>query len=231
MDTQTDITARLLVAEDEVPLANFLERGLISCKYSVKVVHDGADAFQTAGEVHYDLMLLDLNLPTLDGISILKQLRPSKPDLPILVLTGRSGIEDRVMALDAGADDCLPKPFSILELRARIRALLRRRNPRESRVMQIADLTMDRDRYWVERAGRKISLTVKEFSVFEYLMLNAGRPVTRPMIMENVWKMPHDPNSNLVDVYVKYVRDKIDTPGSVKLLKTVRGVGYVLSEN
>jgi DNA-binding response OmpR family regulator len=223
--------AKLLVAEDDLPLAHFLSRGLQGNKYTVDLVHDGETALQSLRASRYDLLILDLNLPKLDGIALLKQLRPTTPDLPVLVLTGRSSLEDRVMALDGGADDCMAKPFSFHELAARTRALLRRKNNGCGRVLQVGDLSLDRAQFRVERSGKRINLTGKEFAVLEYLMMNTKRTVTRASIMENVWKMPYDNSSNLVDVYVKYVRDKVDAGFSPRLLRTIRGVGYVIAEN
>ena len=224
--------ARLLVAEDDVPLAQFLKRSLQGNRYDVDVVHDGELALQSLRGTSYDLLILDLNLPKLDGMMLLSQLRPAMPNLPVLVLTGRSALEDRVLALDKGADDCLVKPFSFHELGARTRALLRRKNNGCGRVLQVGELVLDREQFKVERAGKRIDLTSKEFSLLEYLMMNARKPVSRSMIMENVWKTAYDSSSNLVDVYVKYVRDKVDTPeSSPKLIRTIRGIGYVIAEN
>ena len=224
--------AHVLVAEDDIPLAHFLKRGLQGEKYHVDLAHDGEAAFQAANGVPYDLLILDLNLPKLDGMGVLKQVRPVMPSLPILVLTGLSRLEDRVMALDGGADDCLVKPFSFHELAARTRALLRRNDKGKNscRVLQVGDLILDREQFRVERAGKRIDLTGIEFAVLEYLMMNARRAVTREMIMENVWKLPYDGSTNLIDVYVKYVRDKIDTEFLPKLLRTIRGVGYVVAD-
>jgi DNA-binding response OmpR family regulator len=221
----------LLIAEDDVPLARFLKRGLQADKYSVDLTHDGEAAIQAVRASQYDLLILDLNLPKLDGMALLQQLRPTMPSLPILVLTGRNRLEDRVMALDGGADDCLIKPFSFHELAARTRALMRRTGAGTGRLIQVGDLVLDRDQFRVERSGKRIDLTAKEFSVLECLMLNARRSVTRSMLMEYVWKAPYDPSTNLVDVYVKYVRDKLDGEFPVKLLRTIRGVGYVIAEN
>jgi DNA-binding response OmpR family regulator len=224
--------AKLLVAEDDAPLAHFLKRGLQSNRYEVDVVHDGEMALQSLRSTPYDLLILDLNLPKLDGLKVLGQLRPVMPNLPVLVLTGKVALEDRVLALDTGADDCLIKPFSFHELGARTRALLRRKNNGCGRVLQVGDLILDREQFKVERSGKRVDLTNKEFSLLEYLMMNAKKPVTRAMIMENVWKAPYDSTSNLVDVYVKYVRDKVDPPeSSPKLLRTIRGVGYVIADN
>ena len=222
---------QLLIAEDDVPLAQFLKRGLEADKYAVKLVHDGEAALQAAQTALYDLVILDLNLPKLDGLALLKQLRPAKPQLPVLVLTGRSQLEDRVNALDGGADDCLIKPFSFRELSARTRALLRRNTRNAGRVMQVGDLVLDREELRVERCGKRIDLTSKEFLVLECLMMNARHPVTRAALMEYVWKAPYDSTTNLVDVYVKYVRDKVDGNFPVKLLRTIRGVGYVMADN
>ena len=224
--------AHILVVEDDLPLANFLKRGLQNQQYSVDLAHDSETALRTLQGTPCDLLLVDLGLPALDGVSVLDQLRPVMPKLPVLVLTGQSALEDRVMILDHGADDCVLKPFSFPELTARIRALLRRKNNGNERQLRVGDLTLDREHFLVERNSRRIDLTEREFAVLEYLMVNARRTVTRPMIMENVWKAPYDPNSNLVDVYIKYVRDKIDGEGfAPKLLRTMRGVGYVVAEN
>jgi len=223
---------QVLVAEDDIPLAHFLRRGLSGNQYSVDLAHDGEAAVQALSQTAYNLLILDLNLPKLDGLSVLKQVRPHAPSLPILVLTARNRLEDRITALDSGADDCLIKPFSFQELTARTRALMRRQGGHvQAGPLQVADLTLNRAEFRVERAGRKIDLTAKEFALLEYLMTNARRPVTRAMIMENVWREPYDGSTNLVDVYVKYVRDKVDADASLKLVRTIRGVGYVLSDN
>jgi DNA-binding response OmpR family regulator len=221
----------LLIAEDDVPLAHFLKRGLQADQCAVDVVHDGESAFQAARTSQYDLLILDLNLPKLDGMALLRQLRPVMPSLPVLVLTGRSRLEDRLLALDGGADDCLIKPFSFHELTARARALMRRNSGGNTHCMQVADLLLDREEFRVERAGKQITLTPKEFLVLECLMTNSRRPVTRAMLMEYVWKTPYDARTNLVDVYVKYVRDKIDNGFPTKLLRTIRGIGYVIADN
>jgi DNA-binding response OmpR family regulator len=223
--------ASVLVVEDDFPLANFLQRSLQGSDYAVDVAHDGEAAFQAVSTAQYDLMVMDLNLPKLDGISLLKRVRTTISRLPILVLTARGEVEDRIRTLDCGADDYLVKPFSFLELLARSRALLRRQSGSTVGEIQVGDLTLNRDEFRVERAGKKIELTAKEFALLEYLMSNARRPVTRAMIMENVWKSPYDGSTNLVDVYVKYVRDKVDAGFSNRLVKTIRGVGYVLNEN
>jgi len=229
--TPTNNHAHLLIAEDDIPLAHFLKRGLQTGSFGVDVVHDGESALNAVNKNPYNLLILDLNLPKLDGMLLLRQLRPSKPNLPVLVLTGRSQLEDRVSALDGGADDCLTKPFSFHELNARVRALLRRQVGCSTGTLQVGDLVLSRPEHRVERAGQKVELTAKEFALLEYLMMSAGRPVTRAQIMENVWKTQYDAKTNLVDVYVKYVRDKVDAGAATKLIRTIRGVGYVLAEN
>lgn len=221
----------VLVVENDVPLARFLQRKLQSERCAVDIVHDGQTATKAAVGSQYNLLILDMNFPKLDGVSLLKQLRPVNPQLPILALAAGSRSEDRVMVLDSGADDCLAKPFSFQELAARTRALLRRTCHSNSGTIQVSDLFLNRDELRVERAGKKIDLTAKEYALLEYLMINARRPVTRVMIMEKVWKASYDDSTNLVDVYVKYVRDKVDAEASIKLVRTIRGVGYVLTDN
>jgi two-component system, OmpR family, copper resistance phosphate regulon response regulator CusR len=225
-------SAHLLIAEDDIPLAGFLQRVLGREHYAVDVRHDGEAALGALAEKHYDLLILDLNLPKIDGLSVLKQVRPTSPRLPVLVLTGRSRVEDRILTLDSGADDCLVKPFSFQELTARVRAILRRisgSGPGEP--ILVGGLTLNRAEFRAERDGKRIELTAREFSLLEYLMMNAPRPVTREMIMENVWRGTYDGSSNLVDVYIKYVRDKVDAGFSNKLVRTVRGVGYMVAGN
>jgi two-component system, OmpR family, copper resistance phosphate regulon response regulator CusR len=220
---------RILIAEDDVPLASFVKRGLEAEHYAVDTTADGEQARAMASEFDFDLVVLDLGLPRLDGISILRSVRTRKPSMPILVLTGRTRVEERVQCLDLGADDFLSKPFSFSELSARIRALLRRsRLPTES-VLTVEDLKLDRVERRVERAGRRVELTSKEFALLEYMMRNAGRRVTRAMIIEHVWNLSFDTCTNVVDVYVNYLRRKIDDGFALRLIHTIRGVGYELS--
>lgn len=220
---------RILVVEDDTPLASFVQKGLQEEHYAVDTANDGEQARAMAIEFDYDLLVLDLNLPRLDGLVVLREVRRVKADLPVLVLTGRSRVVDRVETLDAGADDCLIKPFSYSELSARVRALLRRgRAPLESH-FTVADLRLDRVERKVERAGKRIELTSKEFALLEYLMKNAGRRLTRTMIIEHVWNLAFDTTTNVVDVYINYLRKKVDEGFSPKLIHTVRGVGYELS--
>ena len=226
-----DAGSRVLVVEDDIPLAQLLRQQLEGKAYSVHVVHDGEEARRILEAEKFDLVILDLNLPKLDGVTLLRHIRPANPRLPVLVLTARSLVEDRALSLDTGADDCMVKPFSFIELHARVRALLRRNNGAVSRISQVADLSLDREEHRVERGGRRIELTTREFDLLEFLMRNAGRPVSRARLMEQVWNMPFDPSTNLVDVYVKYVRDKVDHEGEMKLIRTIRGVGYVLADD
>jgi DNA-binding response OmpR family regulator len=220
---------RVLIAEDDVALAKFVSQGLEAEHYTVDVCSDGEQARTAASEVDYDLIILDLNLPKLDGVAVLRQLRSKKPTLPVLVLTQRTRVEDRVQCLDTGADDYLPKPFSFSELSARIRALLRRSHLPSESILAIDDLKLDRIEHRVERSGRRIDLTTKEFALLEYLMHNAGRCVTRAMIIEHVWNLTFDTTTNVVDVYINYLRRKVDDGHVTKLIHTVRGVGYELN--
>ena len=220
---------RILIAEDDEALARIIRQGLEGEHYTVDVLPDGEQARAAATQSDYDVVILDLNLPKLDGVSVLRQLRSKKPSLPVLVLTQRTRVEDRVQCLDTGADDYLVKPFSFSELSARIRALVRRSHLPSESVLMAADLKLDRVQRMVERAGSRIDLTTKEFSLLEYLLLNAGRRVTRSMIIEHVWNLTFDTTTNVVDVYINYLRRKIDDGHPAKLIHTVRGVGYELS--
>jgi DNA-binding response OmpR family regulator len=231
LEIHAETTAKVLVAEDDIPLAHFLQRSLRTAKYNVDVAHDGEAALEAITTSSYGLLILDLNLPKIDGLSLLSRVRPIMPNLPVLVLTARNSLEDRVVALDGGADDCMVKPFSFQELTARSRALLRRnRSSAAGGVLQVGDLVLNRSEFRVERAGKKIELTAKEFALLEYLMMNARRTVTRAMILQEVWKAAYDGSTNLVDVYVKYVRDKVDGGFETKLMRTVRGIGYVITD-
>jgi|SRR3974390_732792 len=220
---------RILIAEDDEALGKFVRQGLEGEHYSVDVVPDGEQARSAATDAEYDVVILDLNLPKMDGVSVLRHLRSKKPSLPVLVLTQRTRVEDRVQCLDTGADDYLAKPFSFSELSARIRALVRRSHLPSESVLTVADLKLDRVEHLVERAGQRIELTTKEFALLEYLMRNAGRKVTRSMIIEHVWNLTFDTTTNVVDVYINYLRRKVDDGHATKLIHTVRGVGYELS--
>jgi DNA-binding response OmpR family regulator len=221
---------RILIVEDDVSLAGFLSGELEAQGFVVEQVHDGEEALRILEAKRlFDLVMLDLNLPKLDGISLIQRLRPLQPRLPVLVLTARSRVEDKVKALESGADDCLTKPFSLIELLARVQALLRRNSGVVPNCSTIGDLTMYRDQRRVERNGRRIELTPREFAILDVMMRNVGRPVSRATLLEEVWNLaPSESATNIVDVYMKYVRDKIDLPGEPRLTHTVRGVGYEL---
>jgi DNA-binding response OmpR family regulator len=222
---------RVLIVEDDLSLADFLRAELQGQRYMVELLHDGEGAvLALADDRRYDLLILDLNLPKLDGISLIEKVRPAQPRLPMLVLTARNGIDDKVRAFQSGADDCLTKPFSLAELLARVQALLRRNSGLIPNCSQVGDLTLLREERRVERNGRRIELTPREFAILEVLMRNAGRPVSRATLLEEVWNMPAEPSTNIVDVYMKYVRDKVDRPGERKLTHTIRGFGYELRD-
>ncbi|HZO99792.1 MAG TPA: response regulator transcription factor [Terriglobia bacterium] len=221
---------RVLLAEDDGPVATFVQKGLEAEQYAVDVASDGEEARSMAEHYDFDLFILDLGLPKLDGLEVLKRVRQQKPSLPVLVLTGRARIEDRVKGLDSGADDYLTKPFSFSELSARVRALMRRGSRPADATLRVEDLVMDRVERTVKRGERRIELTPREFALLEYLMRNAYRPVTRAMIIEHVWNFTFDTMTNVVDVYINYVRKKLHENGEAKLIYTVRGVGYQLGK-
>jgi heavy metal response regulator len=219
---------RVLVIEDELRVRSFLERGLQEAGFAVDVAEDGETGLRMALVHPYDVIVLDLMLPKRDGLSVLRELRSAGRATPVLVLTARDEVDDRVRGLDAGADDYLPKPFAFAELLARVRSLLRRGTARPS-LIEIDDLRIDLLARKAERGGTKIDLTQKEFALLEYLARHAGEVVTRTMISEHVWDMNFDSFSNVIDVYIRYLRRKIDEPFPNKLIHTRRGVGYVLS--
>jgi two-component system copper resistance phosphate regulon response regulator CusR len=220
---------RILIVEDDVALGSFLRKGLEAEHHTVDTALDGEQGCSMAIGVDYDLVVLDLNLPRVDGLSVLKSVRQCKANLPVLILTARGRIEDRVQCLDSGADDYLVKPFSFLEMSARARALLRRSHLPSESVLTVRDLNLDRVERKVQRGGRRIELTTKEFALLEYLMRNAGRRLTRAMIIEHVWNLTFDSTTNVVDVYINYLRRKVDDGFQPPLIHTVRGVGYQLS--
>ena len=217
---------RILVAEDDRPVAAFISKGLAAQTDVVDVAGDGEEAMFLAEHYDYDVVILDVNLPKADGFSVLQRIRTKKPDLAVLFLTGSVQVCDRVKGLDLGADDYLTKPFSLSELLARVRAVVRRSARPVESVLKVDDLVMDRVQRAVTRAGRPINLTPKEFALLEYLMRSAGRSVSRPMIIEHVWNLGFDSTTNVVDVYINYLRKKIDGEAERKLIHTVRGVGY-----
>jgi heavy metal response regulator len=220
---------RILVVEDEKKVASFIKRGLEEEGYAVDVAADGEEGLAMGLECIHDLLILDIRLPKMDGLRVLKELRREKVMTPVLLLTVRATIEDKVLGLDAGADDYLTKPFAFQELVARVRALLRRRPAADPAILQVADLTLDPARRTVSRRGERIELTPREFTLLDYFMRHPGRVLTRAMIAEHVWDYSFDTTTNVIDVYVNYLRKKIDTGREPKLLHTVRGVGYVLN--
>jgi heavy metal response regulator len=219
---------RLLVVEDENKVASFIKKGLEEEGYAVDLAADGEAGLAMALARVHDLIILDIRLPKLDGLQVLQMLRQDKITTPVLLLTVRATIEDKVLGLDAGADDYLTKPFAFQELVARVRALLRRRAETEPTILQVSDLSLDPARRTVTRGGAKIDLTAREFSLLDYFMRNPGRVLTRTMIAEHVWDYSFDTSTNIIDVYVNYLRKKIDAEREPKLLHTVRGVGYML---
>jgi heavy metal response regulator len=219
---------RLLVVEDEAKLARFIQQGLQEEGYAVDVANTGEMGLAMALERVHDVIILDIHLPQMDGLRVLQELRQARVTTPVLLLTVRATIEDKVLGLDAGADDYLTKPFAFQELVARVRALLRRRTDVASPVLQVADLTLDPARRVVMRGGETIMLTAREFALLDYFMRHPGRVLTRMMIAEHVWDYAFHHTTNVIDVYVQYLRKKIDAGREPKLLHTVRGVGYIL---
>jgi len=218
----------ILVVEDEQRLARLLQRVLTEERHAADVAYTGDDGLSLALSGSYDLIILDLMLPGVDGMEICRELRAEEVPTPILMLTARGEVEDRVAGLNVGADDYLTKPFAMSELLARVNALLRRRDrvPDMSHVLQVGDLTLDLLRREARRGSRPIELTPKEFSLLEYLMRNQGIVLTRTQIIDHVWRYDLDAVSNVVDIYIHYLRDKIDRGAAQPLIKTVRGVGY-----
>ncbi len=219
---------RVLVVEDERKVASFIRQGLGEEGYAVDVASNGEEGLAMARDGVHDLIILDIGLPKMNGLQVLQELRRRKVTTPVLLLTVRATIEDKVLGLDAGADDYLTKPFAFQELVARVRALLRRRTEGGPAVLQFADLTLDPARHTAFRGGQKIDLTAKEFALLDYFMRNPGRVLTRTMIIEHVWDYDFDTGTNVVDVYVNYLRKKIDSDREPKLIHTIRGVGYVM---
>jgi two-component system, OmpR family, copper resistance phosphate regulon response regulator CusR len=220
---------RILVVEDDRKVASFVRQGLAEEGHTVEVVGDGGEALDLVlAEPPYDLVVLDLMLPRRDGFEVLRTLRARRVKSPVLVLTARDTVADKVRGLDLGADDYLTKPFAFGEFLARTRALLRRAADQHAPVLQLEDLSLDPATRLVTRGGRRIDLTTREYALLEYFMRNGGRVLTRPMIAEHVWGVDFDRESNIIDVYVGYLRKKIDAGGGPRLLHTVRGAGYVL---
>ncbi len=218
---------RILVIEDEKRIADFLSRGMESAGYAVDVAHDGQTGLALSHSTAYDLIVLDLMLPDMDGLEVLEKIRNRKVSPPVMILSARNAVDDRVKGLELGADDYLVKPFAFVELLARVRALLRRGQPTPER-LQVGDLILDCIRRKVTRSSQPVELAPKEFSILEYMMRNPGRPLSRTMIVEHVWDMDYDGLTNIVDVYIRHLRTKIDEGWPNRLIHTVRGIGYML---
>jgi DNA-binding response OmpR family regulator len=221
---------RVLVIEDDRKVASFIQTGLEQEGYAVDALNDGAEAGEQARVIDYDAVVLDLMLPGRSGFQVLRDIRAKKASLPVLILTAKDALDERVAGLDAGADDYMTKPFALAELSARLRALLRRGAPRES-VLRVADLEMDTIRRKVRRAGNAIDLKPKEYALLEILMRNTDRPLTKALIIEHVWDIHFDSISNVVEVHINSLRNKIDKGFDLPLIHTVRGVGYVLTDS
>jgi DNA-binding response OmpR family regulator len=220
---------RVLVIEDDRKVASFIQTGLEQEGYAVDALNDGAEAGDQAHAIDYDAVVLDLMLPGRSGFQVLRDIRAKKAFLPVLILTAKDALDERIAGLDAGADDYMTKPFALAELSARLRALLRRGAPRES-VLRVADLEMDTVRRKVRRAGKAIDLKPKEYALLEILMRNTDRPLTKALIIEHVWDIHFDSVSNVVEVHINSLRNKIDKGFAPPLIHTIRGVGYVLTD-
>jgi two-component system copper resistance phosphate regulon response regulator CusR len=221
---------RILVVEDEAKVAEFVARGLRDQRFAVDVSNDGQTGLEMAESCNYDLIVLDLMLPGLSGLEVIKRIRRRGSQVPVLVLTARAGTAEKVENFEAGADDYLTKPFAFDELLVRVKALLRRGSPERSNLLRIGDLEIDRQKQEAKRAGKRIELTPKEYSLLEYLSANAGRTMSRTMIIEHVWDESFQGLTNIVDVYVRHLRSKVDDQNPKKLIRTVRGVGYSISD-
>jgi two-component system OmpR family response regulator len=226
--TEAASAIRILIVEDEARLAANLQRGLIEQGFAVDTAADGERALGRSREVAYDLVVLDVMLPGMDGFTVCRELRRANVDLPILMLSARGVVEDRVRGLESGADDYLTKPFAFSELHARARALLRRRRPSELLILAVDDVVLDPVKRVVHRGPRKLDLTQKEFALLEYFLRHSGEVLTRAMIAEHVWDFTWDRLTNLIDVYVNHLRRKLEDGGSPRLIHAVRGIGYVL---
>jgi two-component system copper resistance phosphate regulon response regulator CusR len=221
---------RLLLIEDEEKVAAFIKRGLVAERYAVDVCHDGAQGLEFAMSFSYDLIILDLMLPGMEGATVLKRIRAVDNKVPVLILTARDAVQDKVKNFEAGADDYLTKPFAFAELQVRVKALLRRGPVNRSSTVRLGDLELDRLSQDVKRAGKRIDLTSKEYALLEYLLSNPGRVLSRNMIIEHVWDESFDGLTNVVDVYIRHLRKKVDDAHTTKLIHTVRGVGYSVRE-
>jgi len=220
---------RILVVEDDQKVASFIQGGLEQEGHAVDVLREGTAAGEQARTIDYDAVVLDLMLPGRSGFQVLRDIRARKPSLPVVILTAKDAIDDRIAGLDSGADDYMVKPFALAELSARLRAVLRRGTLREN-VLRVADLEVDTVTRIVRRAGRRVDLKPKEYALLEYLMRNSGRPLTKSLIIEHVWDIHFDSVSNIVEVHINALRNKIDRGFPAPLIQTVRGVGYMLTD-
>ncbi|MGA9117236.1 MAG: response regulator transcription factor [Bacteroidota bacterium] len=221
---------RILVVEDEKKVARFVRRALEEEEYEVDVAHDGEQGLAMATAGSYDLIILDVMLPRMDGMEVMRALRGRHTAIPTLMLTAKTATEDKVAGLDSGADDYLTKPFAVVELLARVRSLLRRGGRDRGTILSVADLELDTVKHVARRGGRIIELTAKEYALLEFLLRNKGRVVNRSSIAERIWNYTFDPGTNIIDVYVNHLRNKIDGGTDRKLIHTVRGVGYGIRE-
>jgi len=221
---------RILVVEDEKKVANFIKHGLEEERYIVEIAGDGITGLDIAMNNHFDAMLLDVMLPGKDGFTLLREIRDAGISTPVIMLTARGNVEDRVSGLDLGADDYLPKPFSFEELAARLRSILRRSSPEKTTKLRCGDLILDTVSHLAYRQGREIELTTKEYALLEYLMRNKNRILSRSTITQHVWKHNFDPESNIIDVYIKRLRSKIEKDDIKPLIQSIRGVGYRMRE-
>ncbi len=221
---------KILIIEDEKKLAQLMKKGLEENSFTVDLSHDGEEGMYMATEFFYDAILLDLTLPKKDGLEILSSLRTGKSEVPVLVITARGGVEQKIQGLNLGADDYIAKPFDLNELIARLRTVIRRSKGKPSPFIVIEDLVVDTNAQRVQRGGKEISLTAKEFALLEYLALNAGRVISRTELMEHIYDTDSEGDSNVIDVYINYLRNKIDKGVDVQLIQTRRGAGYLMKE-
>jgi DNA-binding response OmpR family regulator len=219
---------RILLVEDEPKVSALVKRGLMAERYAVDVTADGVEGLEYIEAYPYDLVILDLMLPRLTGGELLQRVRRTNPFIPVMVLTARDSVDDKVKLFEAGADDYLTKPFAFAELLVRVKALLRRGPVNRSSTLRIGDLELDRLTQQVKRCGRRVELTAKEYSLLEYLMQNPERVLSRNMIIEHVWDQSFDGITNIVDVYVRHLRSKVDDGNTYKMIRTVRGSGYMI---
>jgi DNA-binding response OmpR family regulator len=222
---------KILIVEDEKKVASFLKKGLEQEYYIVDVTHDGKAGLDLSLTEDYDLIILDIMLPLLDGITLLREIRNAKMDVPVLMLTAKDSTEDKVEGLDSGADDYLAKPFALEELLARVRALVRRKEKIKNLILSADDLSLDTQTHKVKRGDKEIILTPKEYSILEYLLRNKNHIVSRMKLTEHVYEYQFDPDTNVIDVYINKLRNKLDKDFDHQLLHTIRGIGYMLKEN